>query len=339
VFAGVDADGLTVAGDGRTLYAAVLREHLLGFDLATKAQVFDSGTISFVDGPALGTGSLAGRIFANVSDGTVWEVDLATSAQTLIATGGSRGDLVAVDPSDGTLLLTQTDRILRLHGPPPCGKFGVASLQLRPASDTALVGESHAVTATVTANGRPVAGVMVASAVTGANSAAPGCTTQADGTCSLTYTGTNPGADTITASATLDCAQTPTATATESWCDAETFARLEIDTQCACDQATNHGTYVRCVAHAVKASVKAGSLAKTLSGTVKRCAARSTCGKPGFVTCCRTTKRGTTTCSIKHDAAKCKAPKSGGARVGTHASCCDACSAGACFVGAAGAGE
>jgi hypothetical protein len=32
----------------------------------------------------------------------------------VIATGGSRGDFVTVDPNDGTLLLTQTDRILRL---------------------------------------------------------------------------------------------------------------------------------------------------------------------------------------------------------------------------------
>jgi len=128
LFAGVDADGLTLSGDGRTLYAAVFRERIVGFDTATKAQGFDSGTINYVDGPALGAGSLAGKLFANVNDGTVWEIDLATSAQTLIATGGSRGDLVAVDPNDGTLLLTQTDRILRLHGPPPCGQFGVASL-------------------------------------------------------------------------------------------------------------------------------------------------------------------------------------------------------------------
>ena len=241
----MDADGLTISGDGRTLYAAVGREHVLGFDTTTKAQAFDSGTISFVDGPALGIGSLAGKIFANVNDGTVWEVDLATSSQTLIASGGSRGDLVAVDPSDGTLLLTQTDRILRLHGPPPCGQFGVASLQLSPSVATGLVGQAHTVTATATANGRPVAGIVVTTTVTGANAAMGTCTTQIDGTCSFAYTGTSPGTDTITADASLVCTQTLTATGTQTLCDADTFARLQIDAQCACDEATNHGAYVR----------------------------------------------------------------------------------------------
>src|SRR5206468_1603249 len=161
LFQSIDADGLTLSGDGRTLYAAAFRERILGFDTTTRARVFDSGTIPFVDGPALGTGSLAGKIFANVNDGTVWEVDLATSVQTLLASGGSRGDLVAVDPSDGTLLLTQTDRILRLHGPPPCGRFGVATLRLTPTLASDRVGATHTVTVTATANSLPAAGVMV----------------------------------------------------------------------------------------------------------------------------------------------------------------------------------
>ncbi|MEP6755633.1 MAG: PEP-CTERM sorting domain-containing protein, partial [Chthonomonadales bacterium] len=45
-----------------------------------------------------------------------------TSASTLIASGGSRGDFVAVDPN-GTLLLTQIDRIQRLTAPQG-GGFG-----------------------------------------------------------------------------------------------------------------------------------------------------------------------------------------------------------------------
>src|SRR5204862_4078385 len=181
--------------DGRTLYAAALRERILGFDTTSKAQVFDSGTIPFVDGPALGAGSLAGKIFGNVNDGTVWEVDLATRAQTMLASGGSRGDLVAVDPADGTLLLTQTDRILRLHGPPPCGRFGVATLQVTPAVATGGVGQSHGVTVTATANARPVAGVVMTISVTGANAAGGTCTTDAQGMCSFAYTGAAVGTD------------------------------------------------------------------------------------------------------------------------------------------------
>jgi hypothetical protein len=333
LFQSIDADGLALSGDGRTLYAAALRERILGFDTTTKTQVFDSGTIPFVDGPALGAGSLAGKIFGNVNDGTVWEVELATGAQTMLASGGSRGDLVAVDPSDGTLLLTQTDRILRLHGPPPCGRFGVAALGLDPTVATASVGQMHGVTITATANGRPVAAVLVTGTVTGANAATSTCTTDTRGECVFSYTGTNLGTDTITASAAPVCGQTVTSTATLVWCDAETFARIQIDDACDCAGAANHGGYVRCVAHAVKAGVKAGTVPKAFSGGIVRCAAKSTCGKPGFVTCCRTNRKGVAKCSIKHDAATCKAPRGGTARVGSHPSCCDACSGSACAVG------
>jgi len=128
-FNSVLSDGLALSSDGLTLYAADVstHQHIFGFDTTTKAQVFDSGVINFVDGTALGAGSLAGKIFVNTNAGEVWEVDLATSAQTLIASGGSRGDFVAADPSDGTLLVTQTDRILRLH-PPAAGTFGNGQL-------------------------------------------------------------------------------------------------------------------------------------------------------------------------------------------------------------------
>jgi hypothetical protein len=80
-------------------------------------QVFDSGAIpGGVDGTAVGTGLFSAFVFANANFGQVYEVNLSTQAQTLIATGGSRGDFVTVDPSTNTLLLTQTDRIIRLTG-------------------------------------------------------------------------------------------------------------------------------------------------------------------------------------------------------------------------------
>jgi hypothetical protein len=120
----VDMDGLTISADGKKLYGAGENGHLLGFDLATGKMMFDSGFIpGDIDGASLGSGILAGNIFVNTNDGTVVEVNLATGLQTLIATGGSRGDFVAVDPGNGSLLLTQTDRIARLT-PPPGGGFG-----------------------------------------------------------------------------------------------------------------------------------------------------------------------------------------------------------------------
>ena len=118
-------DGLTISADGSTLYGAnAFTGHLLGWNTATGTQVFDSGFIpGGVDGSALGTGSLAGNIFVNTNSGTVFEVNLNTLAQTLIASGGTRGDFVMVDPSNGSLLLTQSGEIDRLTAPAG-GGFG-----------------------------------------------------------------------------------------------------------------------------------------------------------------------------------------------------------------------
>ncbi len=120
-FATAAGDGLTT--DGRTLYAATASGHVLGFDLLTGAQIFDSGFLpGGPDGTALGGGLLDGLLFANNNDGTVTQFNLATGVLTQIATGGSRGDFIAVAP-DGSLLITQSDRVVRLT-PPTGGVFG-----------------------------------------------------------------------------------------------------------------------------------------------------------------------------------------------------------------------
>jgi hypothetical protein len=118
-------DGLALSSDGSTLYVSLAGTgHIAGFNTTTGLQVFDSGpiTIPNVDGIALGGGTLFGNIFANTNNGTVVEVNLATLAQTVIASGGSRGDFATVDtsggPLTGTLLLTQTDVIDRLFAGP-----------------------------------------------------------------------------------------------------------------------------------------------------------------------------------------------------------------------------
>lgn len=127
-------DGITVSGDGRYVFAAnyFASRNVLGFDIASHAQVFDSGPIAGgVDGLATGGGTLAGKIYGNansgvynnVSGGTVVEIDTTTGQQTIIAYGGSRGDLASVDLSNGTFLLSQSDRVMRLI-PPPGGNFG-----------------------------------------------------------------------------------------------------------------------------------------------------------------------------------------------------------------------
>src|SRR5262245_51582547 len=106
-------------------------------------------------------------------------------------------------------------------------------------------------------------------------------------------------------------------------------ARAAADTECGgCASASNHGRYVSCVAHAAKDLVDSGDLPKECKGEVTSCAARSTCGKPGAVTCCRVDKRGKVKCSTKRSADQCKPPKGGQACVGAASSCCDSCGAG-----------
>lgn len=127
-FKNYEADGLSLSADNSVLYEANNNGHIYGFNTSDPAvnavPVFDSGAIpGGVDGTAIGSGALAGNLFVNTNGGTVYEVNLASSALTQIASGGSRGDFVSVDPNNGTLLLTQTDSIIRLS-PPSGGGFG-----------------------------------------------------------------------------------------------------------------------------------------------------------------------------------------------------------------------
>jgi DNA-binding beta-propeller fold protein YncE len=125
IFKTGDFDGLAISQDGTKIYAAS-EDHVVGFDIASGNQIYTSNTIAGTpDGVALGMGNLAGNIFVNTNDGTLVEVNLSSGAQTLIGTGGSRGDFVISAP-DGSLLLTQTDRILRLT--PPSGSGFVTPL-------------------------------------------------------------------------------------------------------------------------------------------------------------------------------------------------------------------
>jgi hypothetical protein len=76
-------------------------------------------------------GTLVGKLFVNTNGGQLVEVDLATLAQTIVDSGGSRGDFVVAAP-DGSPLLTQSDRGLRLSAPPG-GSFGPHEPPVSPA--------------------------------------------------------------------------------------------------------------------------------------------------------------------------------------------------------------
>ena len=63
-------------------------------------------------------------------------------------------------------------------------------------------------------------------------------------------------------------------------------AQTAIAARCpSCDGADNHGRYVSCVARIVRELVADGTVPVNCKGKVVRCAAKSTCGKPGFVRC------------------------------------------------------
>jgi hypothetical protein len=147
--AGASVDGLTLSPDGTTLYAALqISNRVQGYDVLTGNTVFTSPVLVGTDGTALGAGTVAGNIFVNTNFGELWEVNLTTGVPTLVANGGSRGDYVNVDPTNGTLLVTQTDSIMRLG---PSGTFNIGtSISVTGGGTFTYDASPHAATGTVT---------------------------------------------------------------------------------------------------------------------------------------------------------------------------------------------
>lgn len=120
------ADGVSVSGDGKIIYGAV-SGHVYGWDYSGNL-VFDSGNIGSPDGTGViqGNNKFAGDIVANGNDGNVWLLNPSgflpdlSSASVLLASGGTRGDYVGLDGTNGSLFLTQTSEVLRLTCGPNC---------------------------------------------------------------------------------------------------------------------------------------------------------------------------------------------------------------------------
>jgi hypothetical protein len=128
-------DGMAVSQDGQRIYGAY-GSSIHGYNIQSGALEWDSGPIpaaDLTDGLALGTGTLSGYIYANMTSGQFWEVKISDMTKTQLASGGSRGDFSYPDPlmfSGGafpSLLITQSDRILRLD-PPGGGWFSPVPL-------------------------------------------------------------------------------------------------------------------------------------------------------------------------------------------------------------------
>jgi len=98
--------------------------------------------------------------------------------------------------------------------------------------------------------------------------------------------------------------------------------RAAAEARCDCAAATSHDGYVQCVGRVASDAVRNGQLRLRCRRAVVSCARRSTCGRPGAVTCCG----GAGQCAIT-SAAACTAP-GGSACAGDQPSCCDACAGG-----------
>ena len=159
--------GLAITPDGATLYAAdYVNNNVMGYDTTTGRSVFNSGNISGgPNGLALGTGRFAGHLYVVTLDGSLLDIDLATRTQTMIATGGQRGDFLTFDPNDGSLLVTQTDRIVRVKFP----TGPVTSFQLD-AATSVLPGQPFVATVTaLDTDGRVVTGYTGTVKLTGSD--------------------------------------------------------------------------------------------------------------------------------------------------------------------------
>jgi hypothetical protein len=134
----------------------------------------------------------------------------------------------------------------------------------------------------------------------------------------------------------------PAARAAQVDCEAARCAvRAAIEARCPCSAAPNHGQHVSCVTRVVREL--SDQIPNNCRGKVVRCAAASTCGKAGFVTCIRPKDRcDTATGTCARDASqtcvtdldctsRCKVTSSAerclaiGGTVGASSSCCPGC--------------
>jgi hypothetical protein len=115
--------------------------------------------------------------------------------------------------------------------------------------------------------------------------------------------------------------------------DAVTAVRERIASECdvAC-RGTSPREYLRCVKDILKDAADTGALAGACKGTVKRCEARSTCGRPGAVACCQVSGRGRVKARIVASASRCR----GGSVCAGVRSAMDACTEAGTCTGPAG---
>jgi Bacterial Ig-like domain (group 1) len=234
-------DGLTVDTNTNTLYLSpdvnptIRHFDELGNPLPGDPIPFSTLTPGVCGGTCLNSGlaiGIDGKLFAGTDgDGKIVELDPTVPSfigQFASVTG--RDEDLECGPlftkPDGSVVETilsrdfETGRIDVLEAPK--GTCVTFKLTLAPPSATNLIGSSHTVTATLTANSTPLPGRPILFGVSGVNAGSGSGTTDGSGQTTFTYAGTNPGTDTITACADINnngsCdPEEPTATATKTW--------------------------------------------------------------------------------------------------------------------------
>lgn len=123
---GGNIDGVTVSPDGKIAYIETNSNALYGYSLIAPNPAVPVFSRTGLPGGPDGTGVISGGTFdgdiiVNNNDGTVGLINHLTGVETIIATGGARGDLVSPDTSNGTLFLTSSDTTYRLGCGAGCG--------------------------------------------------------------------------------------------------------------------------------------------------------------------------------------------------------------------------
>lgn len=126
---GLFPDGVTVSPDGAIDYVEN-GGTVQSYNIATGSLIHTFSTGHSPDGTGvIAGGNLNGDVIVNDNDGTVGLLD-PTKANgdpnqfIIIANGGTRGDFVSPDTTNGTLFLSQTDQVARLSCGPDCSIGG-----------------------------------------------------------------------------------------------------------------------------------------------------------------------------------------------------------------------
>jgi WD40 repeat protein len=124
-------DGISVSPDGKTLYGAS-NSNIVAYDIATGALLKTySGNGHGPDGTGvISGGKFDGFILVNDNDGTLGLIDPILGSEDFIADGGTRGDFVSPDPTNGSLFVSQIERVDRLSCGVGCsiGSVGLSSV-------------------------------------------------------------------------------------------------------------------------------------------------------------------------------------------------------------------